>query len=585
MSIASFAPAAVDHFVQFYDEDSALVPSVSQYLEGGLQSGCAAILIADAAHTEQILGLWRARGVDYEGAQARGQLVVLDALEALERFMLDGRPDPALFDATVGKVVRTAVGRYGNAVAFGEMVALLCAEDRRDAAVELEDLWNRLAQSHRFSLYCAYGMHHFRGGDTAEAFSAVCHAHSHVQPTESLTIPSDELDQLRLITQLHQKATALEHELKRRLEAEARLRERERDLHDFVENGVLGLHRVGPGGTILWANRAELEMLGYEPHEFIGRNIAEFYVDQELICRILETLSKGGSLKDQAARLICKDGSIRHVLINSNSQIEDGRFVATRCFTRDVTDRWLAQEALRERGAVLHLALQGARMGYWIGDLERWTLRCSPEMVSLLAVPVGDVSLEDFVDCMHPEDREPFQASLRAAIEARAMFTAEFRARGAGGTWRWFEARGEAVYEDGARPSRFYGTCADVTSRKREEQMMRHFAWVVDSARDAIISTQLDGTITSWNAAARELFGLDTGDVLGKPIELLIPPELHGEERSARARVARGETVGRYVTTRIAKDMPRRVSVAVSPVRDAHGQVVGVSRILHEVVS
>jgi PAS domain S-box-containing protein len=581
------ASAAPDHFVHFYDDDTALMPSVSQYLEGGLASGCAAVMIADTAHTAQVLELWRGRGVDYEAAQARGQLVILDAREALGRFMTAAGPDAALFDATVGQIVRSAIARHGNLVAFGEMVALLCADGRADAAVELENLWNQLAQVQPFSLYCAYGMDHFRDGAACDAFAAVCRAHSHVTPSENLHIPHAEHEQLALITQLHQKASALERELELRLHAEARLRDRERDLSDFIDNGAIGLHRVGPGGTIIWANRAELEMLGYTAVEFIGRNIADFYVDKDLICRILETLSSGGSLKDQAARLICKDGSIKHVLINSNAQVEDGQFIATRCFTRDVTDRWLAQEALRERGAVLHLALQGARMGYWIGDLERWTIRCSPEMASLLELSdPTEGPLQDFIASMHPEDRDGFEAALRASIEARSMFTAEFRARGGRPDWRWFEARGEAVYDEGARPVRFYGTCADVTARKREDHMIRHFACVVDSAKDVIISTQLDGIVTSWNAAARELFGYKVEDIVGKPIETVIPPELQAEERSARQRIARGEAIPRYVTKRVTREGSlRAMSLALSPVRDARGHVVGVSRISHEVAT
>src|SRR3954464_11492728 len=116
------APAAADHFVQFYEDDRALIPSVARYLQGGLSAGCAAIMIADAAHTSRIMALWRERGLDVEAAINRGQLVVLDAYDALDDFMVDGEPDAALFDRTVGQVVRLALARHGNAVAFGEMV-------------------------------------------------------------------------------------------------------------------------------------------------------------------------------------------------------------------------------------------------------------------------------------------------------------------------------------------------------------------------------------------------------------------------------------------------------------------------------
>jgi len=125
------------------------------------------------------------------------------------------------------------------------------------------------------------------------------------------------------------------------------------ELSDFVENAVEGLHRVGPDGTILWANRAELHMLGYEWDEYVGRHIAEFHDDPTTIDYILTTLLSGGALYDQPARLRCKDGSIKHVMIHSNGHFEDGRLRYTRCFTRDATERHERDVALAQRDAML----------------------------------------------------------------------------------------------------------------------------------------------------------------------------------------------------------------------------------------
>ena len=125
------------------------------------------------------------------------------------------------------------------------------------------------------------------------------------------------------------------------------------ELADFVENAVEGLHRVGPDGTILWANRAELQMLGYEWDEYVGRHIAEFHVDPATIDYILTTLLSGGALYDQPARLRCKDGSIKRVLIHSNGHFDDGQLRYTRCFTRDATERHERDVALAQRDAML----------------------------------------------------------------------------------------------------------------------------------------------------------------------------------------------------------------------------------------
>jgi len=137
---------------------------------------------------------------------------------------------------------------------------------------------------------------------------------------------------------------------------ELALRRREQELADFVENAAEGLHRVAGDGTILWANRAELQMLGYAREEYVGRHIAEFHADADVIGQILTTLCSGGTLYDQPARLRCKDGSIKHVLIHSNGHFEDGQLRYTRCFTRDATERHQRDRALAQRDRMLRAA-------------------------------------------------------------------------------------------------------------------------------------------------------------------------------------------------------------------------------------
>jgi PAS domain S-box-containing protein len=119
----------------------------------------------------------------------------------------------------------------------------------------------------------------------------------------------------------------------------------ERDYVDFVENAALGLHWVGADGTILWANQAELDLLGYTRDEYIGHHIAEFHADQDTINDILYRLSNKQTLHNYEATLRHKDGSIRHVVITSNVRWDKDRFLHTRCFTRDITESKRAEQA------------------------------------------------------------------------------------------------------------------------------------------------------------------------------------------------------------------------------------------------
>ncbi|MCA1601703.1 MAG: GAF domain-containing protein, partial [Acidobacteria bacterium] len=106
--------------------------------------------------------------------------------------------------------------------------------------------------------------------------------------------------------------------------------------------------------------QAELDLLGYSREEYVGRNIADFHVDQEAIEDILSRLQAGEVLSDYAASLRCKDGSIKHVRINSSVFREQGRFVHTRCFTRDITDRRQTERRLALQYAVTRILSESA---------------------------------------------------------------------------------------------------------------------------------------------------------------------------------------------------------------------------------
>jgi PAS domain S-box-containing protein len=134
---------------------------------------------------------------------------------------------------------------------------------------------------------------------------------------------------------------------------QAELHRNQRDLEDFFENASIGLYWVGPDGTILRVNQAELDLLGYTRDDFVGRNIMEFYEDRDVIEDILRRVTVGEVLHDYPARLRCKDGSIKEVLIDSSVFFDDGEFKHARCFTRDVTSKRQVQEATARLAAIV----------------------------------------------------------------------------------------------------------------------------------------------------------------------------------------------------------------------------------------
>jgi PAS domain S-box-containing protein len=332
------------HLVQFYESDDYLVEQMTIFIVSGLQAGGGAVVIATPAHREHLASCLGVHGfsADAESRGAAGYLAV-DAAETLWQVMIDGWPDERRFNEIVGDLIGRAAARsIGGVYAFGEMVDLLCREGKHEAALHLELLWNKLACLHSFSLFCCYPMSAFAREEDAGLFLRVCNEHSRVEPTERHQQPTTAEEVLRTITQLQQKACALEVEVAKR-------RKVEKELSDFLENAIEGLHRVGPDGKVLWANKTELDMLGYTQEEYIGHPISEFHVDREVSDAILAKLQRGEIIFDCPARLRCKDGSIKHVRIDCNALMVNEEFVSTRCITRDVTERVRLEDELRKR--------------------------------------------------------------------------------------------------------------------------------------------------------------------------------------------------------------------------------------------
>jgi PAS domain S-box-containing protein len=363
-----FDPSRHNHIVQFYDREEFLADRVVEFLSAGLSVRLPVVLIVTPEHralfTERLL----ASGMDTETAERAGNLTILDARATLSQFMVGTMPDWDRFKLVVGGAIERALlqSPSDRIRAYGEMVDVLWREGNPQAAIRLEEFWNDAAKIYSFSLLCAYRMGNFYKEADGAQFDHVCRTHTHVIPAESYPQSDEDDARLREITLLQQRARALENEVAHRKQLEdalrialreqrasaAALRSSEEKLKDFVENGAECLHWVGADGIIQWANKAELELLGYTAAEYVGRPIREFYEDRAVIDDILARLARNETVRGYEARMRCKDGTLRDVMINSNvCWDEDGTFEHTRCFTRDITERKQAEEKLRQAEA------------------------------------------------------------------------------------------------------------------------------------------------------------------------------------------------------------------------------------------
>ncbi len=270
-------------------------------------------------------------------------------------------------------------------------------------------------------------------------------------------------------------ASAVARDVTTRTRMAKQLRQREQQLTDFVENAPIGLHWVGPDGIIQWANRAQLDLLGYAREEYVGQHIGTFHVDRETIKDIHRRLLAGETLHNVEARLRCKDGSIRQVLINSSVYREGGAFVHTRCFLLDVTERKQSQEALLENERHLRFTLEAARVGTWEWDLRTDEVTWSDNIEAIHGMAPGtfDGTFEAVLADVDPADRQQVQRAIECAIEQHEDYHVEYRLAPRNGAVIWVEGKGRVIYDEAGRPVQMAGICTDVTERKRAEEQLR----------------------------------------------------------------------------------------------------------------
>jgi PAS domain S-box-containing protein len=195
---------------------------------------------------------------------------------------------------------------------------------------------------------------------------------------------------------------------------------------------------------------------------------------------------------------------------------------------------------------------------------------------------------------VHKEDYGRCVEIYLSNFEKRTPFQMEYRLQRADGEYRWLLDHGVPRYSDSGLFLGFIGSCVDITdvteikqawdTQQNISKRLGELAAIVESSDEVIISKSLDGMVTSWNAAASRVFGYTAEEMIGQSILKLIPEELHPEEKTFIEKLKSGERIEQFETRRITKSgQTLEVSLTLSPVRDAQGNVIGASKILRDV--
>lgn len=367
------------------------------------------------------------------------------------------------------------------------------------------------------------------------------------------------------------------------------------ELSDFIENASLPLHWVDKNGYITWANQAELDALGFTKEEYVGASITNFHADQEVISDILTRLSNNETLHNYPARLKCKDGSIKHVLISSNVSRKDGEFIHTRCFTRDITELVTEMERkevllleLKESETRMKMAISSTNMGTWEYSPSQSYLYLSPEASSILGFPeYQTVDYASFLRIVDPQDRIRVHQGLNASVKATEhdIYSIKFKIISPfDHAERWLHLQGNITLKSNQETMRFIGTVLDITEAVLAEEKDARLLAIIDSSNDAIISMNLERKITSWNNAAKDIFGFQQEEVIGSTADSIIPTEKQQELSDLLAKVARGERVHQLETRLLSKDQGIiEVAITLSPIKEATGKIIGFSKIVRDI--
>ncbi len=348
-------------------------------------------------------------------------------------------------------------------------------------------------------------------------------------------------------------------------------RESETRFRNMADHAPVMMWVTDASGYCTYLNRRWYEFTGQEEGAGEGFGWLEAVHPEDRAAAEEAFVSANAERRDYRVefRLRRADGVYRWSIDAAAARFgSDGDFLGYVGSVIDIDERREIEDVLREREERLRLAVENAEVGFWDVDVVNDVLIWPPRTKAMFGIsPDVPVSMRDFYEGLHPDDREATTAAYAAAADPkqRALYDVEYRTVGKeDGVVRWVAAKGRGVFEgwgDDARCVRIIGTAIDITARKTIQERLRELNDRLESeveartaernrvwemSRDLFAIMGFDGRLKAINPAWETTLGMDTATLLSLPFPEQVHPGDHEAVQAILEVLLRGESVDRF---------------------------------------
>jgi PAS domain S-box-containing protein len=267
---------------------------------------------------------------------------------------------------------------------------------------------------------------------------------------------------------------------------QSELRRRERDAHDFFENGAIGVHWIDADGIVVRANQAQLDLLGHSAGAFIGQPMRRFHASPEAFDDMLQRANARETLRNHEVRLLASDGSVRHVLMTCDAVFENRVFQYLRCFVVDVTEEKVAKIALQRSEANFRGFFDSVGVGAAQVAKSGKFMRVNDRYCEITGYSRDELLQMGPLDLDHPDDRSADQGRVtRFVTGVDPFYRAEKRYIRKDGRVTWVRVAANLLRSEDPESFHSAAIVEDISEQKLAEQALQG----ADRAKDEFIAT------------------------------------------------------------------------------------------------